>query len=300
MVRKEICKTLCAFVVSLSLTFVPAGCVREDKQDCVYHELSVRVVDSQGNDITSDGTVSPTDIYFFGNNGFVRMLPSASSYTFGMDKSMTALLSVWGNLTREGTLRLVAPVTGDAPKTAEVQLSATSGGYSTSPPDLFYGSLTLQQTETRSVTAEKLRIVMKRCVSMVSVSVLHISEYLGGRIPDLHISVRGTSTAMNFLGEVVNGDAVYTPKVAASSGIDRFNTPQLRTFPTPADGGLDIVLYDGDTRLLRATTDDDGNRLHATPGNETAVTIDFRYAHPKVGLQVQPWNGKGEQHTEFP
>ena len=58
------------------LAFLHASCVREDTGDCVQYQVHVRVVDAAGNDLTESGVLEKSEVYLFGENGFVRMVPA--------------------------------------------------------------------------------------------------------------------------------------------------------------------------------------------------------------------------------
>mgnify|MGYP000605279160 CR=1 FL=1 len=80
------------------LAFLYVSCVREDTGDCMQYEIHVRVVDAAGNDLTQSGVLEKSEVYLFGENGFVRMVPAgvSSDYLFGNHKE--ARLTLVGTL----------------------------------------------------------------------------------------------------------------------------------------------------------------------------------------------------------
>ena len=82
------------------LAFLHASCVREDTGDCVQYQVHVRVVDAAGNDLTESGVLEKSEVYLFGENGFVRMV---SDYLSGNYKEARLTLVAWGNI-KEDTL----------------------------------------------------------------------------------------------------------------------------------------------------------------------------------------------------
>ena len=87
------------------LAFLYVSCVREDTGDCMQYEIHVRVVDAAGNDLTQSGVLEKSEVYLFGENGFVRMVPAgvSSDYLFGNHKEARLTLVAWGNI-KEDTL----------------------------------------------------------------------------------------------------------------------------------------------------------------------------------------------------
>ena len=92
-------------ILYVSLTFLYTSCVREDTGDCMQYEIHVRVVDAAGNDLTQSGVLEKSEVYLFGENGFVRMVPAgvSSDYLFGNHKEARLTLVAWGNI-KEDTL----------------------------------------------------------------------------------------------------------------------------------------------------------------------------------------------------
>ena len=87
------------------LIFLYASCVREDTSACMQYEVNVRVVDAEGNDLTESEVLEKSEVYLFGENGFVRMIPAgvSSDYLFGHYKDDRLTLVAWGNV-KEDTL----------------------------------------------------------------------------------------------------------------------------------------------------------------------------------------------------
>ena len=82
------------------LIFLYASCVREDTSACMQYEVNVRVVDAEGNDLTESEVLEKSEVYLFGENGFVRMIPAgvSSDYLFGHYKDDRLTLVAWGNV----------------------------------------------------------------------------------------------------------------------------------------------------------------------------------------------------------
>ena len=71
------------------LIFLHTSCIREEMNACVQYKLNTQAVDEQGNDLTGNGILEKSEVYLFGEKGFIRMIPAKASleYLFGNHKS---------------------------------------------------------------------------------------------------------------------------------------------------------------------------------------------------------------------
>ena len=89
-------------ILYVSLTFLYTSCVREDTGDshavrntaCGQWNARERI------DFTQSGVLEKSEVYLFGENGFVRMVPAgvSSDYLFGNHKEARLTLVAWGNI----------------------------------------------------------------------------------------------------------------------------------------------------------------------------------------------------------
>lgn len=291
----SICRIL-SFPVTCLLLY---GCISEQTDACVQYELTVRAVTPSGEDVTSSGIITSMDIYLFDENGFVRMVPkgSSSDFLFGIQKNKTLTLVAWGNL-KSDSLKLPSPAVGTSLEEAKVELLQLATGYNLPVTDLFYARRVLTgETATRGMQSDTIKLVMERLSAALAVKISHAREYFGSDEP-LHLVVRGIGTALSFLGEPLGQEAGYAPAMTAVSGKDEWVAPLFRVFPTQDDGRIFVDLYRKGEKLFTITTDDEGNLLRATPGKETYISVDFRYARMLVSVSVLPWGSTG-QETEM-
>ena len=70
------------------LIFLHTSCIREEMNACVQYKLNTQAVDEQGNDLTGNGILEKSEVYLFGEKGFIRMIPAKASleYLFGNHK----------------------------------------------------------------------------------------------------------------------------------------------------------------------------------------------------------------------
>ena len=272
------------------------SCISEETDACVQYELTIRAVTPSGEDVTSSGVITSMDLYLFDENGFVRMVPkgSSSDFLFATEKSKALTLVVWGNL-KGDSLKLPSLGVGTSLEDAKVELLQSSTGYNLPVTDLFYARRVLTgETSTRAMQSDTVKLVMERLSAALAVKIGHAREYFGSDEP-LHLVVRGIGTALSFLGEPLGQEAGYAPAMAAVSGKDEWVAPLFRVFPTQDDGRIFVDLYRKGEKLFTITTDDEGNLLRATPGKETYISVDFRYARMFVSVSVLPWGSTGQQ-----
>lgn len=274
-----------------------SSCIREQTDACVQYELTVRAVTPSGEDVTSSGVVTSMDLYLFDENGFVRMLPkgSSSDFRFGAEKNENFTLVAWGNL-KGDSLKLPSLAVGTSLEEARIELLQLATGYNMPVTDLFYSRHTLGST-TRAMQNDTVKLVMERLSAALAVKISHAREYFGSE-GTLRIVVRGTGTALSFLAEPLGEEAGYAPVMNPVSDKDEWVAPLFRVFPTNEDQYIYIDLYRNDEKLFTITTDDEGTQLKASPGKETYISIDFRYARMFVNVSVLPW-GSSDQNTEM-
>ena len=65
------------------LIFLHTSCIREEMNACVQYKLNTQAVDEQGNDLTGNGILEKSEVYLFGEKGFIRMIPAKASLDYG-------------------------------------------------------------------------------------------------------------------------------------------------------------------------------------------------------------------------
>ncbi|WP_321332219.1 FimB/Mfa2 family fimbrial subunit [uncultured Bacteroides sp.] len=274
------------------------GCVREDTGNCSRYSLSVKVVDTEGNDITASGVVSSVTFYLFNENGFVQIIPQEPSAVFvwQKDKDKSLTLVAWGNL-KTDSLKVPQLAVGTSLEAACVELLQRTNGSYLPSTDLFYGKLELSEADTRSDPGgTNVTLSLQRMASAISIRTSSFREHFGETQSgeNCRIIVRDAGNALNFLGRTTGNAAGYEPDVREDSEGD-FYASNFYVFPTEEDSSLAIDIYRGDERLFTTTTDEEGEPLQAPAGKQLNVTIDFAHARAKVTVTVSPWQQAGQQ-----
>lgn len=285
------------------LCALPTSCVREDVDGCLQYSLSVKVVDTDGNDITSSGAVTSVDLYLFDADGFVRLIPKGTStdYIFAEEESSDLTLVAWGNL-KADSLEIPELAVGTSLEDAQIQLLQRLNGNDLPSTDLFYSRLELSDSTiaaTRGISQTTATLVLQRLSASMSILTYSFTDHFGETQDGdtCRIVVRGAGNSINFLGKLTGGDAGYEPDIQESSTGDLY-APSFRIFPTEEGGSLAIDIYRGDTLLFTTSTDDEGDALQASAGNHLSVSIDFANANAKIKVSVTNWEDI-DQNTEM-
>ena len=151
------------------LIFLHTSCIREEMNACVQYKLNTQAVDEQGNDLTGNGILEKSEVYLFGEKGFIRMIPAKASleYLFGNHKSERLTLVAWGNI-KEDTLITIPILPGTSIENARLKLKRHTEGNHLPVTDMFYCRKELNNTATRSIQEESITLVMKRIAAGLS------------------------------------------------------------------------------------------------------------------------------------
>lgn len=280
------------------LVLLQASCVREDTKDCVQYELNLRAVDAQGNDLTGSGTLEKSEVYLFGEKGFVRMVPAgvSSDYLFGNYKEEKLTLVAWGNV-KEDTLITAEIKPGTSIEEARLKLRQHAGGSHMPVTDIFYCRKELDNTLTRSVQEETLTLVMERMAAALSIRTSYLAERYPYTGKPYTIIVRGTGTEVDFMGKVAGETAGYKPPTLTDGKGDAY-APVFRIFPTEQGECIEVDIYREQEKICTVTQDAQGKNLCAPAGKQTEIEIDFRYTQVRAFVKVIPW-GEVQQDTEI-
>ena len=169
------------------LIFLYASCVREDTSACMQYEVNVRVVDAEGNDLTESEVLEKSEVYLFGENGFVRMIPAgvSSDYLFGHYKDDRLTLVAWGNV-KEDTLITAEIKPGTPIEEARLKLKQYAEGNHLPVTDLFYCRKELSNTATRGIREENITLVMERLAAGRQRRRLYLYREGNGQRNELH------------------------------------------------------------------------------------------------------------------
>lgn len=287
--------------VALLLLLLGACHVREQIEECMQYALTVKAVDAEGNDLTQSDALTCVDIYLFDPTGFVRRVPTGTSsdFLFAHDKAATLTLVAWGNL-KADSIELPDIAVGTPIEQARLLLRCLNNGNNLPITDLFYSRQVMKPTgnaTTRGLVEENITLVLERQAAGMSVRTRYLAERFGYTGEQCRFIVRGTGNALNFLGQTLGEDAEYEPEAITDGQGDAYAAP-FRIFPTQEEQRIEIDILRADQKLFTIVEDNKGKPLHALPGKQLEVTVDFRHATVIVTVTVVPW-GEVRQDTEL-
>lgn len=208
------------------LAFLYVSCVREDTGDCMQYEIHVRVVDAAGNDLTQSGVLEKSEVYLFGENGFVRMVPAgvSSDYLFGNHKEARLTLVAWGNI-KEDTLITAKIKPGTLLEEARLKLKQHAEGSHLPVTDLFYCRKEPEQHRYKEHTRGKITLVMERMTAGLSIRTRYLAERYPYQGETYTFIVRGTGSEVDFMGKVTGENARYKPPTFTDEQGDAYAPP---------------------------------------------------------------------------
>jgi len=274
-----------------------SACIHEDTDDCYDYLINVRVIDTEGNDITESGIVSSVDIYMFDASGFVRMVPRGSSaeYLFRSSTPEPLTLIAWGNL-KEDSLNIPNVSKGLMPEDIRLSLLNNESGNHLPSPDLYHTRRIVQPelATTRASATHTITLVLERCVAGVSVETRNYAgQFEDGRDP-CHFIVRGLTHAMDFNAAPAGSRGAYRPDVYRDAVEDMFVDP-FWMMPTQDDLSLQLDLCRGDEALQCFTEDSEGQTFQAVPGKILNIILDFDTSGAiTISTEIiEPWEDGG-------
>lgn len=271
------------------LQFSISSCINENMEGCRHYALTVKAVSADGEDINLD-SLPNLGVYMFKDNEFVGMLSKSEDglYQVGYDKDVSLTFVALTNLNSD-SLNVKLSI-GTKIEDAFIQLKR-DGGYDLPSSDLFYARKDFVYTSS-SESKDTATLVLKRTVSSINIVTKHLVEHYGNS-SSYHYEIHGTKNSLNFLGELVGGEAVYSP-VSYFDVNRNFVAPTFYVFPVNSDGNIEIDIYRGIEKIFSATTDSNGNSLKAIAGKQLNVVIDF--SSLSLNFIVSPW-GVVEQNV---
>lgn len=279
------------FLLSLFCT----SCIKEDLSDCRNYDLTMKVVDAEGEDISSSGAIHDLKAYLFGNDKFIKELPiDSGKITFTYSKSVPVTVVAWGNLQND-TLDLPQLTSGMGITEALVQLKK-SNTQTLSAPDLFYQSYSSVSTKS-DVDEEVVELSLKRRTAQMHISFGGIITAFGGTEDEYSYIIKGAGYGLNFKGEALLSDEHPYKPTTSWNTLNRLETPIFSIIPDDNnDDYVQVNLYKGEKLVYSIQSDTYGNKLKAVPGKMLNVIVDFATIYINVSIvSIIPWGQVQQQ-----
>lgn len=192
---------------------------------------------------------------------------------------------------QDGTMSVSPPEKGGSCSDGFISLKPTGPtraeqGMFTSPADLFYGELEIENNTTPS-QAERLVVPVSRMTASLNITLRGLQRLTGTEDGDYSLVVRQTNSRMNFDGTYGGTPASYSPPVTPGKNKD-FEVSMFRLFPTVNAAGLTIEIYHNGTLLKSVHADGSGNPIIPVVGKTMNLLLNFE-GSVNVEIELTKW-----------
>ena len=296
MKRRDIITASCRWLFVSLLICCLSACIRQDMSDCPRHALQIKVVDTDGNDITDKGVLKALDIYLYDKSGFVRKVPFESTGISLINEEECTIVG-WGNI-HSDTLSVSEPPSGASPEESLIGLRCKENECHLPVTNLFHGS---KQVDIKTASEETITLVMAPATASVCIYTKHLQQHFGTSNTGYRLIVRSSGDTLDFLNRQNSNKTQYEPDLKSNESGDVYAEP-FRILPAPGAGEIAIDLMQDDRTLLTIAADKNGNLLSAPTGRLLRVDIEFSENNPintgiEVTASVLPWEEDKKQNT---
>lgn len=266
-----------------------SGCIAENTDDC-FKGIPLKV--SLPADIPQ-GTIKDMSLYVFDDKDLLLdILPVNTTEPVTLNyPGIPAFHCVAMANTQDGTM-LVSPLkTGDQRSDGFISLkpivpTKAEQSIFTSPTDLFYGELEIENNTTSNHPAELFMDISRMTASM-NITLRGLQRLTGTDDRDYSLVIRETSSRMDFSGNYGGVPASYSPAMTLAANKD-FEVSMFRLFPTTNGDGLTIDIYHNRSLLKSITTDSSGNPISPIVGKTTNLLLNFE-GSVSVEIKITAW-----------
>lgn len=271
-----------------------SGCIAENDNDC-FKGVPLKLKLPAG---ISSETIKDISLYVFDDNDLLLdILPMNSSEPVALHYPGIPMLHciAWCN-TQDGTMSVSPLKKGESLSDGFISLKSTastkaSQGIFTSPTDLFYGELNVDNTSTPSHIAEKEMSIFRMVASMnITIRGLELLSQSNEGV--YSIVVHETASRVDFEGRYGGEPASYALSPRFEAGKDCI-VPPFNLFPTTGGSGLAIDIYRNGSLLRSVSTDSSNQPILPVVGKTLNVLLNFRL---DVNVEVA-LTGWGEEYV---
>lgn len=283
-------------ILSLMFTLLLlSGCIAENNDDC-YKGVPVKI--SLPVDIPLEA-IKDMNLYVFDDKELlldILAVNSSEPVMLNYPDIPTLHCVAWCN-TKDGTM-LVSPLSvGDSRSNGFISLKPSAPTRAvqsifTSPTDLFYGEIKLDNTSTSSHIEEYKEIPVSRLVASMNITLRGLELLSGNKDGNYSIVVHETASRVDFAGRYGGPPASYAFSAGAEAGED-LTLPTFNLFPTMDDSGLVIDIYQNNSLLKQITVDGNNRPMIPVVGQTLNVLVNFKF---DVNVQIE-FTGWGEQYV---
>lgn len=193
--------------------------------------------------------------------------------------------------TQDGTMSVNPPQKGGSCSDGFISLKSAEPtraeqGIFTSPTDLLYGELEIENNTT-SARTERQVIAVSRMTASMNITLRGLQKLTGTEDGDYSLVVRETNSRMNFDGTYGGTPASYSPPVIPATNKD-FEVSMFRLFPTVNTTGLTIEIYHKGTLLKSIHADGSGTPIIPVVDKTTNLLLNFE-GSVNVEIEITSW-----------
>lgn len=270
-----------------------SGCIAENNDDC-FRGVPLKLKLPAG---ISSETIKDISLYVFDDNDLLLdILPMNSSEPVALHYPGIPTLHciAWCN-TQDGTMSVSPLKKGESLSDGFISLKPSastkaSRSIFTSPTDLFYGELNVDNTSTSGRIEEK-EMPVSRMVASMNITIRGLELLSQSNEGVYSIVVHETASRVDFEGRYGGDPASYAFSPRFEAGKD-YIIPPFNLFPTTGGSGIAIDIYRNGS-LLRSISTDSGNQpILPVVGKTLNVLLNFRL-DVDVELALTGW---GEEY----
>ena len=266
-----------------------SGCIAENTDDC-FKGVPMRVRLPSG--VTGE-TIKDMNVYVFDDKDLLLdVIPVNSREPVILNyPGIPSLHCVtWCN-TQDGTMLVSPLMKGDRLSEGFVSLKpavptrAEKSTY-TSPTDLFYGELNIENTSTSSRIEEQV-ISVSRMVALMTITIRGLELLSGSNDGDYSVIVHETASHVDFEGRYGGEPASYAFASDFEAGKDYTVSP-FNLLPTMRNNGLIIDIYRNGNLLRSVSMDNDRKPIIPVVGKTLNVLLNFKL-DVNVEIAITGW-----------
>lgn len=282
-------RTIPGILYYLFTLLLLSGCIAENTDDC-FKGIPLKV--SLPADVPQE-TIKDMSLYVFDDKDLLLdIFPVNGMEPVNLNyPGIPTLHCVTLCNTQDGTV-LVSPLKkGDPCSDGFISLKPSVStraeqGIFTSPSDLFYGELEIENNTTSNGGGEHT-IEVSRMTASMNITLRGLQQLIGTNDGNYSLVVRETSSRMDFNGNYGGPPASYSPAMTLAANKD-FEVSMLRLFPTAAGSGLTIDICHNGVLLKSVTADGSGNPIVPIVGKTINLLLNFE-SSVDVKVEVTGW-----------
>lgn len=281
-------------ILSFMLTLLLlSGCIAENTDDC-SKGIPLKVNLPPG---ISGETIKDMSLYVFDDKNLLLdiLAVSTSEPVILNYPGISGLHCVtWCN-TQDGTILVNPLMKGDPFSEGFISLkpavsTRTGKNTYTSPTDLFYGELNIENTSTPN-HIEAHEITVSRMVASMNITIRGLELLSENNDGDYSLIVHETASRVDFEGSFGGEPASYAFTSDFKPGKD-YTVPPFNLFPTMGNNGLSIDIYRNGSLLRSVSVDNSHQPIIPVVGKTLNVLLNFKL-DVSVEIAITGW---GEEY----